>query len=192
MKELLGVIHGRFQMLHKGHMEYLLAGKERCKHMVIGICNPDMDLTKFSSANPHRSQVISNPLTFYERFQMVQGSMLEAGVSLEEFDIVPFPINFPEKLFNYVPNNAKYYMTIYDQWSLEKKKILEDLGCNVEVMWQRTNDQKITSGSEVRSKIIKNQSWKDLVPQFVYEYTREHKIDVKIRQMAVREGITYD
>lgn len=24
----VGVIHGRFQMLHNGHMEYLLAGKK--------------------------------------------------------------------------------------------------------------------------------------------------------------------
>ncbi len=30
----IGVIHGRFQMLHIGHMEYLLAGKERCNYLL--------------------------------------------------------------------------------------------------------------------------------------------------------------
>ena len=36
----VGVIHGRFQLLHNDHMKYLLAGKQRCEHLIIGICNP--------------------------------------------------------------------------------------------------------------------------------------------------------
>ena len=34
-----GVIHGRFQGLHNGHMEYLLTAKKRCDFLVIGITN---------------------------------------------------------------------------------------------------------------------------------------------------------
>ena len=63
MKDKLGVIHGRFQLLHNDHMKYLLAGKERCEHLIIGICNPEQDLTKYTSNNPHRSKRSSNPLT---------------------------------------------------------------------------------------------------------------------------------
>ena len=107
----LGVIHGRFQVLHNDHMKYLLAGKERCKHLIIGICNPEIDLTKYTSSNPHRSKRSSNPLTYFERMECIKYSMIEAGVNQEEFDIVPFPINFPEKIYNYAPKNAKYYFT---------------------------------------------------------------------------------
>ncbi|MCC8138345.1 MAG: adenylyltransferase/cytidyltransferase family protein [Clostridiales bacterium] len=118
----VGVIHGRFQMLHKGHMEYLLAGKKRCKYLIIGIANPDISLTNYSDAAPHRSMPLANPLTYYERFQMIRGSMLENGISLQEFDIVPFPINYPDLLRNYVPMDARFYMTIYDQWGIRKKR----------------------------------------------------------------------
>lgn len=58
MKDKLGVIHGRFQLLHNDHMKYLLAGKERCEHLIIGICNPEQDLTKYTSNNPHRSKKV--------------------------------------------------------------------------------------------------------------------------------------
>lgn len=177
----IGVIHGRFQVLHKGHMEYLLEGKKRCKHLIIGICNPDMTWTKYSAANPHRSAAQSNPLTYFERFQMIQGAFLEDGITLEEFDIVPFPINFPEMLHNYVPMDAKFYMTIYDSWSLEKKEKLEALGCDIEVMWQRSNEEKITSGTEVRRLIAEKMPWKHLVPEFVYDYIMRNKIDERIR-----------
>ena len=111
-KDLVGVIHGRFQMLHKGHMEYLLAGKKRCEHLIIGIANPDTSLTKYNTANPHRSNPNANPLTYFERFQMLQGTLKDYGIGLDEFDIVPFPINYPELVFNYVPVDAKYYITI--------------------------------------------------------------------------------
>ncbi|TGY91157.1 nicotinate-nucleotide adenylyltransferase [Petralouisia muris] len=192
MKDKTGVIHGRFQMLHKGHMEYLLAGKERCQHLIIGICNPDPILTKYSDANPHRSLPLSNPLTYFERYQMIQGSLLENNISMEEFDIVPFPINYPELLSNYAPKDAKYYMTIYDQWSMDKKAALEEYGYHVEVMWQRTNEQKFTSGTEVRRRMVAGESWHHLVTDFVYRYVKEHKIDIRIRQIAAEEGKSDD
>ena len=184
MRDPLGVIHGRFQMLHIGHMEYLLAGKEQCDHLIIGITNPDMTMTRYSAANPHRSRSSSNPLSYFERYQMIQGSMLEYGVGLDEFDIVPCPINCPELLFNYVPRDAKYYMTLYDQWSYEKKAVLEQLGCSIDVMWVRTNADKVTSGTDVRTRIIKGLPWEHLVPQFVYDYVMDNKIDIRIRKSA--------
>ncbi len=180
----LGVIHGRFQMLHKGHMEYLLAGKQRCEHLIIGIANPDASLTKYSKANPHRSESAANPLTYFERYQMIQGALKEYGINQESFDIVPFPINYPELLFNYVPLNARYYISIYDDWGEEKKKTLESLGCDVEVMWRRTPEERFTSGTEVRKRIASHQPWEDLVPEYVHEYTIEHGIDIRIYEMA--------
>ena len=178
----IGVIHGRFQMLHKGHMEYLLAGKQRCEYLIIGIANPDAHLTKFNIANPQRSDRTSNPLTYFERFQMIQGAMKEYGVPQEEFDIVPFPINYPELLFNYTPRDAVYYMTIYDAWGWEKKRILESIGCHVEVMWERTNATRITSGTEVRQRIAEGLPWEHLVPNFVYGYILDKGIDKRIRE----------
>lgn len=184
----IGVIHGRFQMLHIGHMEYLLAGKERCEYLLIGIANPDSTLTKYSGTNPHRSTSMANPLTYYERFQMISRAMQEAEVDQKEFDIVPFPINYPELLFNYVPSDAKYYMTIYDDWSREKQQSLESLGCDIQVMWTRTNAEKVTSGTEVRNLIIRGKPWKHLVPNAVYQYITEHKIDTRIRNLSVLEA----
>lgn len=176
----IGVIHGRFQMLHKGHMEYLLAGKKRCKRLIIGICNPDITLTKYDDACPHRAAFAANPLTYFERYEMIKGSMLNEGISA--FDIVPFPINYPELIFNYAPRNAKYYITVYDQWGEQKEKMLREIGCKVEVMWRRTDADRFTSGTEVRKRIMEGENWRDLVPAFVYEYTLQHELDKRIRQ----------
>lgn len=179
----IGVIHGRFQMLHKGHLEYLLAGKKRCERLIIGISNPDKTLMNYNPLAPHRFASVSNPLTYFERYEMIKGSMLEASVN--NFDIVPFPIDYPELIFNYTPKEAKYYITIYDQWGWEKKKILEEIGCDVEIMWQRKEENRFTSGTEVRRQIVAGEDWYKLVPPFVYSYSVEHGIDKRIRDAVI-------
>ena len=184
----VGVIHGRFQLLHNDHMKYLLAGKERCEHLIIGICNPEVDLTKYTDANPHRSKKSSNPLTYFERMECIKYSMIEAGVKQEEFDIVPFPINFPDKIFNYAPLDAKYYMTIYDEWGEEKLKSLQnDLKLDVEVLWRVTLENKGISASDVRKCIQEGKEWKQFVPKFVYHYIKENGLDQRIKSFLDEE-----
>lgn len=189
MKDKIGVIHGRFQLLHNDHMKYLLAGKERCEHLIIGICNPEIDLTKYTKANPHRSKKSANPLTYFERMECIKYSLIEAGVPEQEFEIVPFPINFPKKIFNYAPENAKYYMTIYDEWGEEKYKSLkEDLKLNVEVLWRVSLEDKGISASDVRKRIQEGKEWKQYVPNFVYKYIIENELDKRIKQFLDEES----
>lgn len=184
----VGVIHGRFQLLHNDHMKYLLAGKERCEHLIIGICNPEVDLTKYTEANPHRSKRSSNPLTYFERMQCIKYSMLEAGIKQEEFDIVPFPINFPEKIFNYAPLEAKYYMTIYDEWGEEKLKSLrDDLKLDVDVLWKVTLEEKGISASDIRKRIQDGKEWKQFDPTAVYNYIVDNNLDKRIKSFLDEE-----
>lgn len=187
MKPAVGVIHGRFQVLHVEHMRYLLEAKRRCQRLIIGISNPDASLTRHTAANPHRDAPLSNPLTYFERYELIRGSMQEYGVPLEEFDIVPFPICYPELLFNYVPRDAVFYMTLYDAWSEEKRATLEGLGCTVEVMWQKPEEEKEMSATEVRGNIIHDRPWAHEVPKFVHQYILEHGIDRRLKELAARE-----
>jgi hypothetical protein len=117
-----GVVHGRFQLFHLDHLKYVLAGKERCRHLVVGITNPDPTLTKFDPADPHRGLEVDNPLTFYERFIIIRETLLEAGLNYRDFSLVPLPINFPELYRYYVPLDATFFLTIYDDWGGEKAR----------------------------------------------------------------------
>ena len=65
---------------------------------------------------------------------------------------------------------------------------LKKLGCDIDVMWTRTNAEKVTSGTEVRNLIIHNKPWAHLVPKSVFEYITENKNDERIRKMSRLEG----
>ena len=98
----LGFIHGRFQLFHNDHLNYALLAKEQCKKLIVGITSPENTLLIREEVDPHRSEAASNPFTYYERYNMVKLALLEAGIKREDFDIVPYPIERPEILYNYV------------------------------------------------------------------------------------------
>lgn len=160
----VGVIHGRFQVIHNDHLRYLLAGKARCDHLVVGITNPDPSLSREDEADPMRSTLLANPLTYFERYTMVKVALIEEGVVGQDFSVVPFPINFPELYRYYVPVEAVFFITICDTWGERKLDLLTGQGLNVEVMWRRTPDTKGLTGSEIRHRMVRGEPWEHLVP----------------------------
>lgn len=156
-----GVAHGRFQPLHLGHLEYLLASKAQCQVLVVGITNPDPKLTIFEPTDVNRGDAAANPYTYYERYLMVESALTDSGIPGDEFRIVPFPHGIPELLRYYAPPDARYFITIYDDWGEAKLKRLRGLGLDVEVLWRRT--AKVTTGSEIRLRIQSGRSWEHLV-----------------------------
>jgi nicotinamide-nucleotide adenylyltransferase len=179
----IGIIHGRFQILHNDHVKYLMAGKDLCEHIIVGITNPDPSLTKDHESNPHRSTELNNPLTYYERMLMVKETLLEQSLKLSEFSIVPFPINYPHLLKYYVPLDKVFFLSIYDNWGRQKKRYLENLGLNVHVLWEVTLEEKGLSGQTIRKKMINDQPWKQFVPKSVQKLIIEWNIIERLKNL---------
>lgn len=182
MNDSIGVIMGRFQGLHMGHMEYLLAGAQRCDHLLVGVTNFTPWEEKPDGVRElARSQRNANPFTYYERMVMLRDSLVEAGLPRERFDVIPFPIEYPERIANFAPPDAAYYVTIYDQWGEHKRQVLEDLGLRTEVLWVRDDSQRLTSGTEVRRLIAQGQPWEHLVPPAARRYIESHGLIQRLK-----------
>ena len=179
-----GVIHGRLQILHNDHVKFLLAGKKLCNHLIVGITNPDPTLNKVHDSNPHRSTLIANPLTYYERYVMVRETLLEKSLELSEFTIVPFPINVPELLKYYVPMDVAFFLSIYDDWGRQKKKYLESLGLNVQVLWEVPLEKKGLSGSDIRESMLKGGQWEQFVPPVVAKLVKKWNVIKRLKEIA--------
>ena len=54
MRHRYGMVHGRFQPFHVGHLEYALTALHRCEHLIVGITNPDPSLVVAESTDPQR------------------------------------------------------------------------------------------------------------------------------------------
>lgn len=160
-----GVIHGRFQVLRNDHLKYLLAGKSRCRHLIVGITNPDPTLTQDDPADPSRSTPPANPLTYFERYTMVRAVLLGASVNHLDFSVVPFPINFPELYRYYAPLNATFFLTVYDKWGEHKLAQFTAAGLKTEVLWRKDRQGKGISAEEIRRRMAWGEPWDHLVPR---------------------------
>jgi len=183
----IAVVHGRFQPLHNGHLDdYILKAwdKSKCDYMYIGITNPDPFHTKSSDSDPERSLPQSNPLTFIERLEMIKNAVLEKGISLQQFDIVPFPINFPELLAKFAPENAIYYLTVFDDWGEEKVEILRSVygRQNVDVLYRKSIEEKKITSTMIRQRIRDERPWEHMVPDAITKYLKDNNILQRIKE----------
>jgi len=178
-----GVIHGRFQVLHNDHLKYLLSGKARCRHLVVGITNPDPILTARDETDPQRSEPFFNPLTYFERYTMVRAALKDSDLETGEFSIVPFPINFPDLYHYYVPVDAVYFLSIYDNWGRRKLSRFQELGLRTEILSERRAEEKGISAGKVRRYMVENHPWEDLVPPSTKRLMEEWGIPERMRQL---------
>ena len=177
----VGVVFGRFQILNLKHLEYILAAKMRCKKLYIGITLPNGSYTPQEEETEKKMTKSANPLTYFERLEMIRDALLDFKVPREDFEIVPFPVENPEFLLQYVPEEAVCFMGICDEKTRKNEELLEKMGYKTEVLWRRDEKDKGVSGSQVRQRILADEMWNDLVPRTVYDYIISHGIDNRIR-----------
>ena len=179
-----GVIFGRYQIFHLKHMEGVLAAKMRCNKLYIGITHPD--IVAYAAASPldvNGVTKMDNPLTYFERMEMIQGALRDFGVKRKEFEVIPFPVSQPDLITQYAPKDATYYMSICTPWDEEKYRILQSQGLKIEVLWRRNPEEMGMTGKMIRQLITSNSNeWQQHVPRSVAEYIIEHGIDLRIRE----------
>lgn len=156
-----GSVHGRFQPFHNEHLEYVLRAYRRCGFLWVGITKYDLD-TETSPLGREREKPANNPLTYSERITIITAALRDEGISPDTFAFVPFPIEHPQKLKQFISPSVTCFTTICEKWNLEKIEVLKKEGYSVEVLWER--EKKVT-GSFIREQILKGNSvWKELVP----------------------------
>lgn len=179
----IGVIHGRFQVLHNDHLRYLLDGKRHCRHLVVGITNPDPESTGEEQADPHRSRLSANPLTYYERYRMVNTVLKAAGLDPDAFSVVPLPINHPQRYHHYVPMDALFFLAIYDEWGRKKYEYFKQQGLRTHILRDVPIEQKGLSAGEVRDRMARGERWEHLVPEAAVKLLREWNVADRIRRL---------
>jgi nicotinamide-nucleotide adenylyltransferase len=157
-----GMIHGRFQPFHNGHLEYLRGAAERSDEVFVGITNPDPSHVKPEASDPVRHLPESNPYTYAERMLMVKAAAADAGLAGERLHVIPFPVNTPEVWDSYVPRDVVQYIRLFSDWGGTKLDRLRSAGFQVVVLDEGA--EKELSGADVRAAIREGRDWEQLVP----------------------------
>jgi nicotinamide-nucleotide adenylyltransferase len=154
-----GMIHGRFQPFHNGHLEYLRGAAERSDEIFVGITNPDPTRIKEEPSDPLRHLPESNPFSYVERLLMVTAVAEDDGIRAH---VIPFPVNEPELWAAYVPQGVTQYLRLFSDWGGTKLERMRDAGYEVVILDEGAS--KEISGAEVRAAMREGRAWQELVP----------------------------
>lgn len=166
-----GMIHGRFQPFHLGHLEYLRGAAERSEEVFVGITNPDPARIRPEPADPLRHLPESNPWTYAERLLMVKAAAGELRLELTRVHVVPFPVNEPELWPAYVPDRVTQYIRLFSEWGGTKIERMRAAGYEVVVLDEGA--EKRVSGADVRAALREGRDWEALVPPGVARVIRD-------------------
>ena len=165
-----GMIHGRFQPFHYGHLEYLRGAAERSDEVWIGITNPDPARIRPEASDPLRHLPESNPFSYAERLLMVKAAAADLGLDPVAVHVIPFPVNEPELWSAYVPQGVTQYLRLFSAWGGTKLERLREAGYEVVILDEGA--EKELSGADVRSAMREGGDWESLVPPGVASVVR--------------------
>lgn len=164
-----GMVHGRFQPFHNGHLAYLIAAASCCQRLLVGITNPVRSRTVAEDDDPKRHLPAANPFTYTQRLLMVDGAAREAGLAVP-VHVIPFPISEPEVWYEYVPVGTVQFIRLFSVWGATKADRLRTAGFEVVVLDEGA--VKDVSGEQVREAIRRGEDWDPLVPTVVAQVIR--------------------
>ena len=166
-----GMIHGRFQPFHVGHLEYMRGASERCDELWVGITNPDPARVKPEASDPARHLPESNPYTYAERLLMVKAAAADLGLERGTNARDPVPGERAGSVAGVRPDGVTQYLRLFSEWGGEKLERLRAAGYEVVILDEGA--EKELSGADVREAIRSGADWEALVPPGVARVLRE-------------------
>jgi len=148
-----GLYVGRFQPFHLGHLDAI-------KHVL-----KEVDELVIVIGSAQYSHNANNPFTAGERLVMVRQSLLESEVDDSIFWIVPVPdVHLHMLWVSAVEGYTPKFNVVYSNEPLTKRLFME---AGYEVKTIPLFERKVYTSTVVREKMVKDDSWIELVPKSI-------------------------
>jgi nicotinamide-nucleotide adenylyltransferase len=170
-----GLFVGRFQPFHFGHLAAIKDVLEEVDELVIVI------------GSAQYSHNIGNPFTAGERLVMIRKALEEAAIDYSRVWIVPVPdvhlhMLWVSALEGYTP----HFDVVYSNEPLTRRLFIE---AGYEVKAIRFHERKLYSSTEIREKMLKDESWTKLVPKSVAAFVKEIDGVTRLRDLTKSDKI---
>ena len=165
---------GRFQPFHIGHLEVMKAILEQfqCNLVVMIIQSSEGHYTKYSEEVNKHHLLSRNPLTFWERYNLIKLALKEAKV-LDRVDIVgiPRPDLYWDIASKFYPDKRFICLTGKDEYERKKEEFWNDLGEDTKTI-DISRLPKI-SATGFKMALKEEKEWKKFLPKGTEEYFKE-------------------
>ena len=173
MDKIRGILIGRMQPVHNGHMQVIKRILNEVDEIIIGIGSAQL------------SHELKDPFTAGERIVMMNQALSDAGVDSSRYYIIPMQdINFNAIWVSHVKMLTPPFSIVYSGNSLVKQLFSEE---GYEVRQPPLYDRLHLSGTEVRKRILEDSNWQELVPEATVNLINEIDGTERLKNLSIRE-----
>ena len=169
-----GLMMGRFQPFHLGHLDLTKQILDECDEVIIAITSSQFNYLK------------KDPFTAGERIEMIHNSLKESSLELSRCFVIAIENQFNVSTWaSYLKSALPHFDKVYsgnDYVSM----LLSDSG--IDVVTPTFLDRNQYNATKIRSMIISDDNWKDYVPNAVYKLLT--KINAKNRLTVISQTDT--
>ncbi len=170
-----GLYVGRFQPFHLGHLDTIKYALKELDELVIVIG---------SAQYSHNS---NNPFTAGERLVMIRRALLEARVDYSKLWIVPVPdVHLHMLWVSAVEGYTPKFNVLYSNEPLTRRLFME---AGYVVKSIPLFERKLYMSTVVRQKMLKGDSWTELVPKSVADFILEIDGVNRLRDLAQTDRV---
>ena len=173
MEKTRGILIGRMQPVHNGHMQIINKILEEVDEIIIGIGSAQL------------SHTIKDPFTAGERIVMMNQALADENIDPSRYYIIPMEdINFNAIWPSHVKMMTPPFSIVYSGNSLVKQLFIEE---NYEVRQPPLYDRLHLSGTEVRKRMLEDSDWDELVPRATVDLMKEINGLERLKNLAIKE-----
>lgn len=154
-----GIMIGRFQPPHKGHIEVIKEILKDVDYLIVGLGSAQL------------SHEIDDPFTAGERILMLNRALVESNIDLSKVYTIPIPdVNNNALWVSNVLSFSPPFSIVYSGNPLVKRLFKER---NFKVKTPPLFNRKEYRGAEIRKRILEDEKWENLVPEGVKNIIEE-------------------
>ena len=168
-----GLLVGRMQPVHEGHIEVIKRILEDVDEVIIGIGSAQL------------SHTVKDPFTAGERVMMLTKALTEYNISASKYYIIPIQDVVCNSVWvAHVKMITPPFNKVYTGNSLVKQ-LFKESGYQVTV--PPLYNREVYSGTEVRKRMLEGKDWESLVTKSVFEVIKEIEGISRIKNLSVKE-----
>ncbi|WXG45392.1 MAG: nicotinamide-nucleotide adenylyltransferase [Candidatus Atabeyarchaeum deiterrae] len=169
-----GLLIGRFQPFHKGHLHVVQDILARVDEIIIVI------------GSAQCSHTIEDPFTAGERLEMIRGSLAAEHTDFSKYLLIPITdVNDNRLWVSHVATLIPRFDVVFSNKPLVKI-LFSEAGHRVQPI--KFYHRELYSATDIRKKIInRDEEWRNLVPKEVAEFIISIKGDERLRAVAATD-----
>ena len=168
-----GLLIGRYQPFHLGHLHCIEDVLKRLPEVIISIGSAQF------------SHTLHNPFTAGERITMIRLAMDEARIDASKYYVIPIrDLRIHDLWVAHVVSQTPRFEVVFSNEPVTSR-LFKEAGFRVEPL--PFYDREVYSATEIRERVVRGEDWDKLVPTSVAAYIKRIFGDERLRELALSD-----